>query len=62
MRARRINPPLLHQTGTPSLWVRTAAAAVEDSLAVLCMKQWTYARVAIATMQTHSAKHPRRRG
>ncbi len=46
MRTRTMKSMLEYCDRTPVRWLRTAAASIDESLAALCFRQWSYARVA----------------
>ena len=53
MHARNKNLWLHYSDNRPPLWVRTAVACLDDSLAALCLKQWAYARLVPARVRAH---------
>ena len=48
MRKKAISLKLQYCDRTPIQWLRTAAASLDESLAALCLKHWSDARVPLA--------------
>jgi hypothetical protein len=40
MTTRKVKLSLLYTTGTTAKWLRTAAAQLDQSVALLCTRQW----------------------